>query len=39
MAYGVSALLAIMFLQERSTAMHRAGFAAAAAAIFLISVG
>lgn len=39
MAYGVSALLAIMFLQERSTVLQRLGFAAAVAAIALISVG
>jgi drug/metabolite transporter (DMT)-like permease len=39
MAYGVSALLAILFLQERSTATQRIGFVAAAAAIVLISVG
>lgn len=39
MAYGVSALLAIMFLQERSTAPQRFGFAAAVVAIALISLG
>lgn len=39
MAYGVSALLAIMFLAERSTVTQRIGFVAATAAIALISLG
>ncbi|MGD2043056.1 MAG: hypothetical protein PVJ28_05340 [Acidimicrobiia bacterium] len=39
MAYGVSALLAILFLGERSTTTQRFGFVAAATAIVLVSVG
>ncbi len=39
MAYGVSALLAIIFLKERSTAVQRVGFVAAVLAIALISLG
>lgn len=39
MAYGVSALLAILFLQERSSVTQRFGFVAAALAIVLVSLG
>lgn len=39
MAYAVSALLAIIFLDERSTVVQRIGFSAAVLAIVFVSVG
>lgn len=39
MLYAVSAILAILFLKERSSPLQRVGFAAAAVAVALVSVG